>query len=130
MKIIKHLSERNYLVLAITWTLIITVLSLVSFNSVPKVYITGNDKLIHFLFYAILVVLLSFAINKSYFKMNHHLLIVLFAIFYGIVIEVLQNLLTKNRQADFYDAVANSLGAVVGFICVYCIKNKIFNKLF
>ena len=62
--------------------------------------------------------------------MNHHLLIVLFAVFYGIVIEVLQNLLTKNRQADFYDAVANTLGAVVGFICVYSIKNKIFNKLF
>ncbi len=130
MKIIKHLSERNFLFLAIIWALFITVLSLISFNSFPKEYVSGNDKIIHFLFYAVFVLLLCLAKRKSHLKMKHNLLIVVFAILYGTVIEVLQGAVTKNREADFHDALANSLGAIVGFICFYCLKNKIFNKYF
>jgi len=92
--------------------------------------VSGNDKIIHFLFYAVFVLLLCLAKRKSHLKMKHNLLIVVFAILYGIVIEVLQGVLTKNREADFRDALANSLGAIVGFICFYCLKNKIFNKYF
>lgn len=130
MKITKHLSERNYLFLAITWAVLIAVLSLVSLKSIPKEYISGNDKVMHFIFYAIFVVLLSFAKSKSYFKMKHNLFIIFIVIIYGIVIEILQGVITKNREADIYDAIANSLGAIVGFILVYCVKNKVFNKFF
>jgi len=130
VKIIKHLSERNYLYLAITWAVLITIASLVSLNGIPKGYVSGNDKVVHFIFYAVFVVLLSLAKSKSCFKKKHDLLIILFVIIYGIVIEILQGVLTKNREADIYDAIANSLGAIVGFICLYCVKNKIFNKFF
>ena len=130
MKIIKHLSERNFLWLAITWTVFITVASLVSFSSVPKVKIIGNDKIVHFLFYLIFVILWGLTKKQSYFKIKYDLLIVLIAIVYGIIIEVLQGVLTVTRQADFYDALANSLGAFLGFVCLYCMKNKIFNKFF
>lgn len=58
------------------------------------------------------------------------LLIVVIAIIYGIIIEVLQGVLTQTREADFYDALANSFGAIVGFLALYCLKNKIFNKFF
>lgn len=130
MKIIKHLSERNFLWLAITWTAFITVASLVSFSSVPKVKIIGNDKIVHFLFYLIFVILWGLTKKQSYFKIKYDLLIVLIAIVYGIIIEVLQGVLTVTRQADYYDALANSLGAFLGFVCLYCMKNKIFNKFF
>jgi len=130
VKIIKHLSERNFLVLAITWTIGITIASLVSFNTVPKIDLPGNDKLIHFLFYFVFVVLWSLAKKQTYFKIKYDLLIVAFAIVYGIIIEVLQGVLTQTREADIYDALANSLGAFVGFITLYCVKNKIFNKFF
>ena len=130
MKIIKHLSERSFLWLAITWTVFITVASLVSFSSVPKVKIIGNDKIVHFLFYFIFVILWGLAKKQSYFKIKYDLLIVSIAIAYGIIIEVLQGVLTVTRQADYYDALANSLGAFFGFVCLYCMKNKIFNKFF
>lgn len=130
MKIIKHLSERKFLLLAIIWTVLITVASLVSFNSVPKVNIPGNDKAVHFLFYLVFVVLWSLAKWQSYFKMKYDSLIVVLAIIYGIIIEVLQGVLTQTREADFYDALANSLGAIVGFIGLYCVKIKFFNKFF
>lgn len=130
MKIIKHLSERNFLLLAITWTIFITVASLVSINSVPKVRVIGSDKLVHFLFYLIFVVFWGLVKRQSYFKIKYDLLIVAFAILYGIIIEVLQGVLTKTREAEFYDALANSLGAMVGFIALYWVKNKNFSKFF
>lgn len=130
MKITKHLSERNFLLLAIIWTVLITVASLVSSSAIPKVNLLWNDKIVHFLFYLVFVVLWSFANVKSYLKMKYDLLIVVFAIFYGIIIEVFQSVLTKTREADLFDAFANSLGAIVGFVGFLIVKNKIFNKFF
>ncbi|UGS23323.1 VanZ family protein [Flavobacterium channae] len=130
MKIIKRLSEHKFLLLAILWTVAITVASLVSMSSLPRVKIVGNDKIIHFVFYFVFVILWGLANKKSYFKIKNDWSIVLFAIVYGIIIEVLQGVLTKTRQADIYDALANSSGAVVGFVSLYCMKNKIFNKFF
>ena len=130
MKITKHLSERNFLFLAFTWTVFITVASLVSFNSVPKVKVIGSDKVVHFLFYLVFVVLWSLALKRYFLKIKYDLLIVAFAIIFGIIIEVLQGVFTKSREADFYDVVANSLGAIVGFVILHAFKNKIFNKFF
>lgn len=130
MKTIKQLSEHNFLVLAILWTVSITVASLVSLTNVPKVAISGNDKVVHFIFYAVFVILWGLAKSKSFFKLKLNLLIVLIAILYGIIIEVLQSTLTTSREADFYDVLANSLGAIFGFVCQYYVKNKIFNKFF
>ncbi|MFN7045552.1 MAG: VanZ family protein [Flavobacterium sp.] len=108
----------------------ITVASLVSFKSVPKVNIPGNDKVVHFLFYFILVILWSFAKKKNYFDLKYNLIIVIFAVMYGIIIEVLQSVMTNNREADIYDAIANLLGALVGFFSICCMKIKFFNKFF
>ena len=130
MKIIKHLSERNLFLLAITWTVLITVASLVSFNKVPKVVLPGNDKTVHFLFYFFFVVFWSFALQKNDFFKKYGLLLVLIAIIYGIIIEVLQGVLTITREPDFYDALANSLGAILGYFGTYCVKNKFFNNFF
>ena len=122
VKIIKHLSERKFLFLAITWTVFVVVASLVSFNQVPKVKVIGSDKLVHFLFYLIFVVLWSLAKKQTCFKIKYSLLIVVIAIVFGIIIEILQGVLTKTRQADFYDVVANSLGAIVGCLALFCVK--------
>ena len=122
MKIIKHLSERNFLFLAIAWTIFVIVASLVSFNSVPKVKVVGSDKVVHFLFYLMFVVFWSLTKKQSYFKIKYSLLIVVIAIVFGIIIEILQGVLTKTRQADFYDVVANSLGAIVGCLALFCVK--------
>ena len=122
VKIIKHLSERNFLFFAIIWTLLITVASLVNFNNVPKVAIPGNDKLVHFLFYLFFVVFWSFALHKNFYFKKYSFIIIVFAIVYGIIIEVLQGVLTSTRQADFYDVLANTAGAIVGSVILFVVK--------
>ena len=130
VKITKHLSERNFLFFAIVWTVFITVASLVSFNSVPKVAIPGNDKLVHFLFYFFFVVFWSIALHKNFYSKKYSFIIVVFAIVYGIIIEVLQELLTTTREPDFYDVIANAFGAIIGYFGFYYVKYKFFNKFF
>lgn len=76
------------------------------------------DKMVHFIFYLVMVVTGFFGL-KDYFAHRYRLskillAIVIFSIIYGMIIEVLQYTVTLNRQGDFLDALANSLGAFVG----------------
>ena len=130
MKITKHLSERNFLLLAIIWTFLITVASLVSSSAIPKVNLLWNDKIVHFLFYFFFVVFWSIALHKNFYSKKYSFIIVVFAIVYGIIIEVLQELLTTTREPDLYDVFANALGAIIGYFGFYCVKYKFFNKFF
>ena len=130
VKIIKHLSERNFLFFAIIWTVLITVASLVSSSAIPKVNLLWNDKIVHFLFYFFFVVFWSIALQKNFYLKKYSFTVVFFAIVYGIIIEVLQGVLTTTREPDLYDVFANSLGAIIGYFGFYCVKYKFFNKFF
>lgn len=121
MKIIKHLSERNYFYIAIFWAVLIAVLSLVSLNPISEeIIISNNDKFFHFVFYAVLSILLGLSARQT----KYNVYIIFLVIIYGIIIEILQFLLTKNREADINDAIANSFGAITGFVFLRIVKNK------
>lgn len=110
------MERKYYLFATILWLIIITTLSLVSFNSASFNTFQNTDKFVHFFFYFVLTILLlkSFS-NKVKCK---HLIIIILAIAYGIVIEVLQENLTKTRKADIKDIFANILGVVFAFLFV------------
>ena len=130
VKIIKHLSERNLFILALFWTIAITIASLVSLSNMPRVNVLGKDKTVHFLFYFVLTLTWNFALQKKYKNWALKYIIVFVVIGYGIVIEVLQEVLTKTRQADLYDVIANSAGTLVALIVIFWLKNKTFEKKF
>jgi len=122
MKITQLLSELKFVLLAVAWTVLITVLSLISFERTPSfmLQLPFKDKLVHFIFYFVFVVLWCFGLHKT-----DKIKILLIAVVYGIIIEILQYVLTENRTADFYDVLANSLGAFLAFF-VFPIIKKIF----
>lgn len=122
MKITQLLSELKFVLLAVAWTVLITVLSLISFERTPSfmLQLPFKDKIVHFIFYFVFVVLWCFGLHKT-----DKIKILLIAIVYGIIIEILQYVLTENRTADFYDVLANSLGAFLAFF-VFPIIKKIF----
>lgn len=98
----------------------ITFSSLSSFEGTDtsKFNIPNLDKAVHFVFYFVAAVLAIFFVRESTkgsFPLNKTLWSVVFgAIVFGIIIEVLQHTLTANREADLFDALANSLGAISG----------------
>jgi len=111
--------EPKYFLIALLWVAVITFLSLNSLTSTPQINIPHKDKIVHFIFYFVFVILWYKAFNSQ----NKYIVtIVVLAIIYGIVIEVLQHTLTKNRSADIFDVVANAAGSLTA---LYAVRRKI-----
>jgi VanZ family protein len=118
-------NQKTYFLLALLWTCLVTVLSLITISSDVgrTIKIENKDKFVHFVFYFVFVIL-WFQFVKSYKLTNKTKLIVLFsAIGYGILMEICQGLFTTTRTADILDVLANSLGATVGLI-IFLLLNK------
>ena len=92
----------------------------------PSIAIPSKDKYAHFIFYFVLTLswMLSFkeVNNKILFK------IIGIIIAYGIIIEVVQQNFTANREADVFDVIANSLGAIFAYFAFLFSKKKILKK--
>lgn len=104
--------NKKYLFIAISWTLSVLYLSFREKFDMPDVKIDFADKLVHFTFYFLFVYFWYQSI--SYQIINKKLLykITFFSIIFSIVIEIGQETLTQNRHFDWFDIVANSLGAL------------------
>ncbi len=121
---IKKLLEHNALAIAIITTLAIAFLSL---SHLPKLdigfKIKSSDKYLHATAYFILSLVWYFALQKKIKKRRFKVLLILFLIFYGIILEALQGGLTNYRTADFYDIIANSVGVLIATLLI----NKILD---
>lgn len=112
----------------------ITSLSLFSLsglgNYTHAIEIPHVDKVVHFIFYFVAIISGSLFLrefkknNISLVKASHKMFI--FSIVYGMIIEVLQYSITENRQGDFFDFIANSLGALAGWLLIkYLISRRV-----
>jgi len=105
--------------LASSWTLLITILSLLPKEqaSTFKLFdIPHLDKPGHAIFYAVFCFLWCVALLQR--KSPHRqagIYVLVFAGIYGIVIEYLQAYFSMGRQFEVWDIIANIGGAVIGF---------------
>jgi len=118
-QLIKRLSEPKLLLgLSLGYTVLITVLSLVPTSNLPKVKFEWSDKIAHLFIYLglsfiwLLFIHLKFRILSS----KVAALVIATCFFYGIVIEVLQQLFVTSGQADLYDVIANAVGILLGLL--------------
>ncbi|MGJ8591108.1 MAG: VanZ family protein [Aquaticitalea sp.] len=105
------------LVIAIGYTLFITILSLISLKGVPKLGSSFDDKLYHFGAYALFAFVWYHFFEKTQSKYK-----ILFsagiALTYGIIVEVLQGTFTTYRTEDIGDVYANSAGVIFAVVCI------------
>lgn len=118
LKRIKHWSERNAYFIAISLTILVIILSLASFSSVgvKMIKIKNSDKLAHIVAYLFLSFSWLFATRNRFKTLKHKVLLVIFIIAFGIILEVLQEGLTTYRKADLNDVFANSVGILLATI--------------
>ncbi|WP_350292782.1 VanZ family protein [uncultured Croceitalea sp.] len=119
------LKKHLYTILFVSWVMFITLLSLFSFSGFDNtigIAIPHMDKITHFTFYTVFVVLGYFFLKergKGAFKSQESLLKIIFAaIIYGIFIEALQYAMPFGRAAEFFDVLANSAGAIFGGLLI------------
>ena len=117
----KHL----YAFAFIGWMVFVTFSSLYSFEGggLSKFNIPYGDKVVHFTFYFVAAVLGSLFFvetkEKNSLRIKYFIILALSLIFFGIVIEVIQETLTVNRSSDVFDALANSIGVILGIIAIF-----------
>lgn len=129
--IIKTLLERKFLaILALLYTGLITWASLARIIINPINFnIKGSDKIAHFLAYFIFTLvwfMFWFFSKKSTTKFSKHLVkasVICFC--YGLLMEVLQGLLTTYRSSEWFDVLANTSGIIFAVIILKLIENKL-----
>ncbi len=110
---------------AFVWTVGITVACLVSTSSIPNVSVPGNDKMVHAFFYFVFTVLWFQFFKKRFVNWRFGFkatLVLFFTLFYGTLIEVLQEFFTATRKADFFDVLANVTGSAIGVLILWLVK--------
>jgi VanZ family protein len=106
---------------ALIWTFVIALLCLASSGDLPKVGFTYVDKYAHLAFHFVFTGLWFLYFNhKKYMSSNAKTILIVFllSVFYGIALEILQELFTSTRMADVFDVLANVTGAIVAVISI------------
>ena len=115
---------------AIIWGIFIFIMSSFPGDDIPKSFIINipfADKIIHFFLYfllAILIMLGALKKVKTTLTIWHFLFTFFISLFYGFLLEVLQDLVFIMRSADFMDVIANSAGSFIGLLTFYYIILK------
>ncbi|MDI1316186.1 VanZ family protein [Flavobacterium sp.] len=115
------------LVLAIGWTVAVTFLCLISFNTLPSIGVSGADKYVHATFHFVFTMLWGtyFWKQQNELQLPKIAAVVFISISFGILIEILQETLTTTRQADLLDVAANIIGALIALLVfIYIDKLK------
>lgn len=96
------------------YVILVTLASLApssTFEEMPPL-IEGMDKIIHFLMYSVMALMIYWC-TRFQMRLLHYLGIILFCSAYGFVMEILQLTLTHgDRTFSWGDATANVIGAL------------------
>jgi len=91
----------------------------------------NKDKVIHATAYFIFTCLWFFTFLNSFKKSKPQAIktTVIYSIVFGIIIEVLQQVTTQTRQADYKDVIANIIGTLLAVLFINLItKLKVKNN--
>lgn len=117
-----------FLFIALVYTLAITYLSLINLSQTPVKEFGLSDKILHAGAYFGMVLLWLFYVVLKFSTERLRkitVIICVLSIVFGIFIEVLQHILTDYRELDFYDIVANSIGAISAGLLVWILKDSL-----
>lgn len=117
----------KFFIISFFWTLLITILSLITIKTPLIETEDGKDKWVHFTFYFGFVFFWSLTFKKI--SLKKVAVVFWFSVLYGAFLEWCQHTFTTTRKADFYDIIANSVGALLAFILILFLnQKKIFNN--
>lgn len=124
MKILQYLKS-------ILWALLTLALGIIPGSSLRKVGtipIPHFDKVVHFILFFILTLLLLYETAKrnghKTLSLKTKTAVAVLTISYGAFLEVIQHLLVAGRTGSMLDILANSLGVFSALLVFYLIKRK------
>lgn len=120
--------DKAWLWIAALWTIVIAVLCLVSFGSLPDLGVKGTDKYVHATLHFFFTIFWCEYLLKNSGMHRGRIFgrILSLSIIYGCLIEIAQGCFTTTRQADLTDVAANFAGAAIAVLLLIVItaRNK------
>lgn len=110
-------NNKPFLLLAITWFIIISILFFLPGSAFQMDHWMGKiwlDKWIHLGFFGMLVWLWARGLRIA--GKRNKMMLAVAAILYGLMVEVIQHQFVVNRSFDLFDLVADAAGIGVGII--------------
>lgn len=114
------------LILAICYSIVLTIFSLIAIKQLPKLGSNYDDKIFHVFAYSVFVLIWYLALHSKKAR-NQIFIIALCSIIYGIILEVLQGQVTLERHLDLFDILANCIGVAIASLFLV-IKNRVIVK--
>ena len=125
LKHIKALLEDNAIFIAVFFTISITIGSLVKSDLIAVEIVSVSDKTYHFIAYFLLMLSWLYAFFKREKFEENVKYIILGCFIFGIIIEILQGIITSYRTASFLDILANTIGVLLAVVIFHVFEKKI-----
>jgi len=117
-------NQKVRITLSLIYLGIIIVLSLMPAEDVPQISLfEGVDKLVHFCMYMGFTWLICWSLHSEY-KPYINYSIIIFAIGWGILMEVFQLIMHLGRAFEWLDVLANSSGTLTGALIYNLMVNR------
>lgn len=115
--------------LSIIYLIIIVLLSLLPSSNLPNIpYFSGEDKWIHFCMYAGLGFVTCWSLDTRGRKMPPLYVLLIGVFLWGVLMEVLQRLMSNGRAMELYDMLANLAGAFAGLLAYKYLSRRWADK--
>lgn len=125
LKHIKSLLEDNAIYIAVFFTISITIGSLVKSDFIVVKSISVSDKIYHLIAYFLLMLSWLYVFCKKETFQKNVKYVILGCIIFGIIIEILQGIITSYRTASYLDIVANTIGVLLAVLIFHVFEKKI-----
>ena len=125
LKPIKSLLENNAIYIAVFITISILFGSLVKSEFIVVESISVSDKTYHLIAYFLLMLSWLYAFLKKEKFQEHVKYIILACFIFGIIIEILQGVITSYRTASYLDILANTIGVLLALVIFHVFEKKI-----
>jgi len=116
--------------ITIFYSAVLTVLSLIHISGIQEIDYSHTDKIFHFIAYSVLTWFWFKALyHKFSYTFNKALAIAaILSIIFGIIIELLQSMITSTRVAESNDILANTLGVGLTITILLLLKKADIKK--
>ena len=125
LKLINSLLENNAIYIAVFFTISILFGSLVKPEFIVVESISVSDKTHHFIAYFLLTLSWLYAFFKKEKLQENVKYLILGCFIFGIIIEILQGVITSYRTASYLDIIANTLGVLLATVIFHVFEKKI-----
>lgn len=120
--LIKLFTETKWM--AWIWTLCILVACTIPGKNIPSAPVVGFDKVVHVGLFGVWIVLWLLATR------GNALICVAAGIAYGVALEFYQQLLLFDRTFDWWDALADAVGVLIGYYFKTLIIDRYLQRLY